>query len=331
MSTDIVVCTVFDRRYLVKGLAMLRSLETETPQSLKFVILCLDDETYEALSLFKISSWHLILLSDFGDAEVLALRSLREWREFCWTLAAALLNFVIQNSENGQIVAYVDADCYFFNDFTHITNQLSPTVEILIHEHRFSPDRVNWEKSSGRFNVGVIAGTVGEQFISCISRWREQVIEECTLDPLNGKCGDQTYLNDWPEKYSRLRILTSKGAGVGPWNMLNYQVKLDSRRIKIDEDDLIFFHFSRFKIVHINSWHITYVSAEGYKVPTIIEKLIYKEYAKGLISSARYAKSRNVLYWSRESLTFRKKVSMFKRNIVKSTFRSLDQETRAAH
>jgi hypothetical protein len=323
MSTDIVVCTVFDRRYLVKGLAMLRSLETETTESLKFIILCLDDDTYEALSRLKISSWHLIPLSDFEDVEVLALRSAREWREFCWTLAAALLNFVVQQSETGQIVAYVDADCYFFNDFTHITNQLSSTVEILIHEHRFSPDRINWKKSSGRFNVGVIAGTVGEQFISCISRWREQVIEECVLDPLNGKCGDQTYLNEWPEMYSRLRIMTSKGAGVGPWNMLNYRVELVSKHIKIDDDDLIFFHFSRFKIIHISRLQINYISAEGYKVPEIIEKLIYKKYAKGLISSARYAKSRKLFYWSRESLTFRKKASALKRNIIKSTFLSL--------
>ena len=323
MSTDLVVCTVFDRKYLIKGLAMLRSIETETSRSVEFVILCLDDETYEILMRLDIPNWQLILLSDFKDLEVLALRSVREWREFCWTLAAAILNFVIQNCENGQIVAYVDADCYFFNDFSSITSQLSSSVEILIHEHRFSLDRIGWEKSSGRFNVGVITGTVGEQFISCISRWREQVIEECSLDPLNGKCGDQTYLNEWPEMYSKLRIMSSKGAGVGPWNMLNYKIELDSGQVKIDEDDLIFFHFSRFKIIRIGHFHINYVSAEGYNVANLIEKLIYKEYAKGLIASARFAKSRKLFSWSREQVTFRKKASMLKRNIIKSAFLSL--------
>ncbi len=310
---------------------MIRSIEKETSQSVKFVILCLDDETYEVLMRLNITNWQLILLSEFQDVEVLALRSVRAWREFCWTLAAAILNYVIQKSENGQIVVYVDADCYFFNDLSLVTSQLSSSVEILIHEHRFSPDRIGWATSSGRFNVGVIAGTVGEQFISCISRWRDQVIIECTLDPLNGKCGDQTYLNEWPEMYSKLRIMSSKGAGVGPWNMLSYKVGLDSGIVKIDEEDLIFFHFSRFKVIHIGPFHINYVSAEGYNVPNIIEKLIYKEYAKDLISSVRIAKSKKLFYWSREHVPFRKKASMLKRNIIKLALLSLYQETWAAH
>ena len=57
--------------------------------------------------------------------------------------------------------------------------------------------------------------------------------------------------------------MTSKGAGVGPWNMLNYQVKLDSQRIKIDEDDLITEKTT--KHYTLDEWKATWMNNVGEK------------------------------------------------------------------
>jgi hypothetical protein len=302
---------------------MISSIQGNSPRVTRFWVLCLDDETFKQLEHLKLEDLELIRIDGFSDLEVLALRDVRAWREFCWTLAASFLNSIIEQSPLGTIVAYVDADCYFFSDLTIITDELNSSNQILIHEHRFSPDRLMWEKSSGRFNVGVVAGIVGDQFNSCISNWREQVIAECVLDPENGKCGDQAYLNTWPEKYTKLRIMPQKGAGVGPWNMANYTISQESKKIKVDEENLIFFHFSRFKIVRLNQIFSVYICAEGYEVPKNIEQTIYKEYAKSLIAARRKLAYNYRHSWGIEKLTTRKKIILFKRKMFKLAFSSL--------
>lgn len=322
MITEVLVCTVFDKDYLLKGLAMINSIQKTSPRVTKFWVLCLDDDTFRQLEKLRLEDLVLVNIDDFADKEVLALREVRAWREFCWTLAASFLHFVNSISPIGTIVAYVDADCYFFSDLTIITDALNSNYQILIHEHRFSPDRLKWEKSSGRFNVGVVAGIVGDQFNLCISNWRKQVIAECVLDPENGKCGDQTYLNSWPEKYTKLLIMPQKGAGVGPWNMANYVISQESKKIKIDEENLIFFHFSRFKIARINSFFSLYICAEGYGVPKNVENVIYRKYAKSLIKSRRRFTSDYKKSWGRERLPTRRKILLLKRKMLKLTFLS---------
>ena len=166
---------------------MINSIFNESKISVKFWILCLDVETWRVLDGLNNKNLVLIKLEDFEDKAVLGLRNTRQWREFCWTLASSFLHSVISHADKGSTVAYIDADCFFFDDFLKITKQLGNGAQILIHEHRFSPDRREWEKSSGRFNVGVIVGVVDQQFVSCVARWRERVLAECVLDPENGK------------------------------------------------------------------------------------------------------------------------------------------------
>jgi hypothetical protein len=299
---------------------MINSIRNNSPRVSKFWVLCLDDETFKQLEHLKREDLELVKIENFSDKEVLALREVRAWREFCWTLAASFLHSIIEQSSFGTIVAYVDADCYFFSDLTIITDELSSSNQILIHEHRFSPDRLMWEKASGRFNVGVVAGIVGDQFNSCISTWRAQVIAECVLDPENGKCGDQTYLNTWPDKYTQLRIMPQKGAGVGPWNMANYTISQENKEVKVDEENLIFFHFSRFKIVRVNRIFSLYICAEGYEVPKNFERIVYRKYAKSLTESRRKLTSSYKHSWGIEKLTTRKKIILLNRKMFKLTF-----------
>jgi hypothetical protein len=299
---------------------MINSVLNESKSPVKFWILCLDIETWSVLNGLNNKNLVLIKLEEFEDTTVLGLRNTREWREFCWTLASSFLCSVISHADKGSTVAYIDADCFFFDDFLEITMQLGNDAQILIHEHRFSPDRKEWEKSSGRFNVGVIVGIVDEQFVSCITRWREKVLEECVLDPENGKCGDQTYLNDWPDKYSSVRIMHQKGAGIGPWNMLNYQFAFERNRVKVDNENLIFFHFSRFKVIYIKRFFMFYVGAEGYEIPMNTDILIYKKYAKAMLKSFQQIKSNIEENIFVEKITRRKKLAILRRKILRLAF-----------
>src|SRR5207248_4278570 len=137
---------------------------------------------------------------------------------FCWTCTPALASWMVRTSTENDIVVYLDSDLLFFGNPRTLLEELDDTAAILIHEHRFSPDRTAWLTTSGRFNVGFVAFRVGDEARACVTRWRAQTIACCESNPEKGLCGDQAYLNEWPALYPNLRIMQNLGGGVAPWN-----------------------------------------------------------------------------------------------------------------
>jgi hypothetical protein len=74
--------------------------------------------------------------------------------------------------------------------------EMGDNKNILIHPHRFSPDRLACEATAGTFNVGFVGFRVSDEARACAGRWREQVLALCVKDPEKGLCGDQGYLNE---------------------------------------------------------------------------------------------------------------------------------------
>src|SRR5581483_9248361 len=78
-------CTLFDRHYATRGIALYRSLQQYCRQDFRFTILCMDAETSTLLARLNLPNTDLILPADLGDADLLAVEKLRPRREFCWT------------------------------------------------------------------------------------------------------------------------------------------------------------------------------------------------------------------------------------------------------
>jgi hypothetical protein len=276
-------CTLFDSNFLLQGLALIESVENNSSCDVQWTVLALDESTMHALKLLNRSDVEIIYIDDFWDPELLSLRPTRPWNEFCWTSAACLLHFCLSVSEQGQRVAYIDADCYFFGDLDKLLKPLSTGYEIAIHEHRFSSDRSMWLNKSGRFNVGLVAGVNNRDFRKCIARWRDQVLERCDVNHLEGRCGDQTYLNDWPNLFPSLYILGEPGAGVAPWNIKNYKISTQNHTIKVDSEPLYFYHFSSLQFIYFSKFFALFIPADGYLNMDRKELVIYHAYVKHLM------------------------------------------------
>ncbi|MCF8131041.1 MAG: tetratricopeptide repeat protein [Deltaproteobacteria bacterium] len=93
--------------------------------------------------------------------------------------------------------------------------------------------------------------------------WRNRCLEWCHARLEDGKFGDQLYLNDWPARFKQVKVLQNIGAGVGPWNHIQYRFSDSSQdsRILINDNPLIFYHFHSLSFVSpqvvIPSKHIT--------------------------------------------------------------------------
>ena len=240
-------CTLFDSNYLLKGVAMLRSLKRHCPAAHVFV-LCLDEQTQTLLGKLALSDVTLIRLSDLEDDDLLEAKKHRGIAEYCWTLSPCLPWYVLQHNPHVEFITYLDADLLFFSAVEPLFDEIAGS-SVAIIEHRFTP-RLKDREVNGRFCVEWVSFRRDEEGMACLSRWRGQCIEWCFYRLEEGRMGDQKYLDEWPERYPSCHILQHLGAGVAPWNYAQYSFGKDRcGGITVEGASLIFYHFHQFQML----------------------------------------------------------------------------------
>ncbi len=278
------IVTLFAQNYMARGLAMIESIHSQTKSRVRFTVLAMDQSTFLYLDSLKIPHLKVIGIQDFPDPELKRLLPIRPFRELCWTAASSFTEYTFKNDGESDFIVYVDADCYFFSGIDALTSSWDDNNNIFVHEHRYSPERTQWATTAGRFNVGVVGfrGRSTEALI-CLERWRKQVLEVCELNPELGHCGDQGYLNEWPQLYSGLQIMASPGEGAAPWNIEPLYARGSDQGILISNQVLSFYHFHALRLsAHSNIPILVNHLAHGYVIPKSVRDLVYKPYLKHL-------------------------------------------------
>lgn len=277
-------CTLFDRNYLYKGLALHGSLMQHC-REFTLWILCMDQTTYELLGRMDLPKVNLISLAEFENSELKKAKADRTAGEYAWTCASNFCRFMLEKYSLLSIT-YLDSDLYFFNDPQEIFDEIQD-ASIAIIEHRYSEGYKHLEPLSGRFNVGWVTFRNNQAGREAAWWWSDRVLEWCYNRYEDGKIGDQMYLNDWPDRFKDLRIIRHKGADVAPWNVENYRLSQVGKSVYVDEQKLIFYHFHSF---HLLSPRRPLNSIIGYRLRRPVIDLIYKPYfraLRGIISAVR--------------------------------------------
>ncbi len=269
-------CTYFDINYIHRGLTLYRSLERHSSQFTLW-ILCFDDQTYNLLSLLNLSSAKLIKRKEFeaGDDKLVTAQSDRSLVEYYWTCTPSLPLFIFKQNQELDSICYVDADVFFFSDPSPIFNSLDQgSIFIIPHDHDENVYSAPYK--SGLFNVGILVFRRDEIGLQCLNWWREQCIRWCLHENEDGKCGDQGYLNDWPERFQRVIISRHPGIHAGPWNISKYKLRSSSEdHFFINGNPLICFHFHALTMI---SYHIA-LAPEGHTfMNKCIRDHIYRPY-----------------------------------------------------
>lgn len=240
-------CTLFDSGYLLKGLAMIRSLARHCPD-LKIYVLCMDNQTKSILEHLKMDCVTCITLAEVENEELLKAKTDRSVAEYCWTLSSCFTWYVMSNFTEIEFLTYLDADLFFYADVQPLFDEIGG-ASIAIIEHRF-PERLKDREINGRFCVEWVSFRRDDEGLKCLSRWREQCVEWCYYRLEDGKMGDQKYLDEWPELYSSCHILMHPGAGIAPWNYSQYSFSKDIQgNITVDGSPLVFYHFHQFRLI----------------------------------------------------------------------------------
>ncbi|KAF0219360.1 MAG: family 2 glycosyl [Geobacteraceae bacterium] len=237
-------CTYFDRNYLIKALALIKSLNAHEKNEFHLFAVCLDEIT--RIILEKLAPLNVTVIPlhrvEQGDEALASARQNRSQVEYYWTLTPTVILWLFEQFPAARVLTYLDADLYFYSSPDPIIAEFADR-SIMIHEHRFSPGQAHME-THGKYNVGLLCFRRDGNGMEALKWWRERCIEWCYARVEDGKFGDQLYLNDWPERFKGLRVLENIGAGVAPWNQEQYAFTVNEQGlVMVNDTPLVFYHF----------------------------------------------------------------------------------------
>ena len=239
-------CTLFNKHYLTRGLALYDSLKKNC-YSFHLYIFAFDESSYSVLKKLNLDNATIISLTQFEDKELLDVKNSRTNTEYCWTSTSSTILYVLENFDV-ENCTYIDADIYFYASPEAIFDEMGKN-SILITEHRYSSQYSSELTISGRYCVQFVTFKNDERALKALRWWRERCLEWCYNRYEDGKFGDQLYLDDWTERFEGVHVLKHLGGGLAPWNIQQYSIYKDDfnflgTEIKTGiEFEVIFYHF----------------------------------------------------------------------------------------
>ena len=273
-------CTYFDKAYLARGRVMVDSLRAQRDFQ-PIVVLALDDATYDEVRTWEHLNVHARRLQTLEQRypELASARADRSRIEYIFTLTPWLIKWILEEAEAGAWVTYLDADLAFFSDTAPIYEMLLDS-SIAIVEHRFTWEQ-SWRSKYGRFNVGWVGFRNDRDGRSCLNWWAQECIAWCRDEVGDNRFADQGYLDQFPNKFSGLRIIDHPGVNVAPWNLRRHNISGDpSSGVSADNRPLIFFHFHGLQSQG-NRYFFKHLPYLARTTPTIRD-LIYRPYCLAL-------------------------------------------------
>lgn len=265
-------CTLFDKNYLLQGLALFRSLESNCNSDITLYALCLDDVAYDLIA--KIGETNLIpvSLANIETDECRAVKQKVTRGQYC-AIWQPLLCLHILDSHSVDQVTYVDADILFFNDPELLFLELGDCSASVV-SHRFPPGR-DQSAISGKYCVQFNTFRDTEASRNVLHYWKECCFEYSSQRPTYYP--GQLSLNNWAEKFDGVREIQHIGAGVAPWNVQQYEINEANGEVMVNGVPLVFYHYHEF------AWEVDgrpFLST--YRIPRSAVKLIYQPYTDNL-------------------------------------------------
>lgn len=235
-------CTLFDRNYIDRGLALHRSLLRHCGE-FTLHVLCLDSATLQALSLLSPPRMELLRVESLESWDP-GLRDARNDRtpvEFYFTCKSVLLGYLLERQPGIERLEYLDSDLCYFCDPADAEREYAGSA-IALSPHGFDVQNANRLKY-GKFNAGWVSIAADGDGTRFVRWWRDRCMEWCRLAVEDSRFADQKYLDRVPGLFPRAVAVRHPGANLAPWNVGGRHVEHSERGVHVDGRPLVFFHF----------------------------------------------------------------------------------------
>ena len=249
-----IFCTYFDHNYLSRALLMIESLHCFESKKLIYV-LALSELCVTILRELALPNVEVIPLAALEEAypELVGIKPTRNLIEYYFTLSPHLPHYLFERTAADR-TTYVDADLYFFTSPQPVLDSLDE-ASVAITPHRFSFG-YRPHATFGLFNVAWITYRRCAEGLDCLNMYRAECIEWCYEKLEGGRFADQKYLDNWPSRYPALRVINHKGVNLAIWNVQGHLIRLRNNVVTVDDDPLVFYHYSPTQILPDGSVNI---------------------------------------------------------------------------
>jgi hypothetical protein len=110
----------------------------------------------------------------------------------------------------------------------------------------------NMFNNFGIYNLGFIGLSSKPEVLDFIAWWKNHTYEQCYVDIYKGIFVDQLPINHVPIFFKNVKVLTNMGLNMGPWNLHERTLEFRNGEPIVNKSQpLIFYHFSSFKLDHM--------------------------------------------------------------------------------
>jgi Nucleotide-diphospho-sugar transferase len=278
-------CTLFDANYLARGLVTYESLMSATEGSAHLYVFAFDDLCLTTLKAMNLPNLTVVSLAEFEDDDLLRIKPTRSRGEYCWTCTSSTIRYCIKTFDLPHCI-YIDADMVFYQNPKVLLDEMPPSANVLITEHRYTP-QYDKSKLSGKYCVQFMYFDNTENGQKVLNWWRDRCLEWCYNRHEDGKFGDQKYLDDWLTRFSGVHSLQHLGGGLAPWNVQQFdfqEVEHNiSGQLKRNTEgssfEAVFFHFHGVKLFENDK---AIFAPKMYLLNDTVKRIFYAPYLQKL-------------------------------------------------
>jgi hypothetical protein len=263
-------CTLFDKNYLVFGLALHESLQ-RLNLDYRLHILAMDPVCAQTLRTLDLPNVRVI---DLEQVIVPAERGILQTMHFgqvCWTCQPLLCKYVLDQGTDG--VTYLEADSVFYADPQVLFDEIGPRSVSLV-PHNYAPGH-DQTATSGIYCVQFNYFRPDEAGYRFLDQWKAACLQYVKNEPK--RFPGQTCLDAWPAQSEAVCVIRNPAAGVAPWNHALFKFSAVGGVPHIDGKPVVFFHFHQLSFIDDSTF-----MAAMYPLDPAVLDLVYRPYVARL-------------------------------------------------
>ena len=278
------ICTIIAKNYVAQARVLARSFADHHPEGRCFALVIDEFEGYlePAAEPFALLTPEQIGCREFQE---MALRY--DVLELSTAVKPWLLRHLLR--EGSAAITYLDPDIRVYSSLERL-DELAREHGVVLTPHNTEPLPDDGERPNqidillaGVYNLGYVSVGAGAETDKLLDWWRQRLLNDCRVDPLNGYFVDQRWFDLAPGLVSDHAIVREPQYNTAYWNIHSRRLERDGGQYTVDGQPLAFFHFSGFdpQLPDLLSRHQSRVTLSGN--PALAR--ICSEYARETIAA----------------------------------------------
>ncbi len=249
--------TSFNKNYAPQAITLCNSIRENCSGNFKITGLLIDKVSPSELEFFKLYFDNIILPKELHPLYKTILES-HNVVEACTLFKPFAANVLLSKKND---VIYLDPDTFVVGDLSAYFVSISSKGSVFLTPHMIKiPEGVffnSTESSSlkhGIYNLGYLGLKNSELSVKFCDWWGRRILLDCRISSKNGGFTDQKIIDFSPALFPEIYIDRNPGLNIASWNIHERNIRLDKDRIKSNDENALFFHFTKINHVGISEY-----------------------------------------------------------------------------